>query len=75
MIGRDEPMAAVVYKEGKVMCTFNLGYATLDGNEYYNLMKMVERYGCNVQIEQADLSEVSDFGQLWREIEKTLSGA
>lgn len=72
MIGRDSPMALVVMKDGVVKKTINLGYSTLDGNEYYKVCQMAERYGCHVEIQEADLSEVSGFAELFREVEESI---
>lgn len=72
MIGRDEPMALVVRQGRAVKTVINLGYATLDGNEYNRLRVLAEKYGCDISIDTLDLAEVSDFAQLFREVETAI---
>jgi hypothetical protein len=65
-------MALVVRKDDVVVKLINLGYATLDGNEYDRVRTLAEKYGANVQLEVLDLEQVHDFATVFSEVEKAI---
>jgi len=67
MIGRDEPHILVFYKDGQPKKILQLGYATLDGNEYAQVRERAEKKGYHVEI---DTTEEVDFSQVLREVSR-----
>lgn len=65
----------LVVKRGSVLKKIiNLGYATLDGNEYDKLRVLAETQGCYISIEPMDLEELQDFDRIYREVQDAILG-
>lgn len=62
MIARDCAMRLIVSRasDGRFMRTFELGFATLDGNEYNRLRDIAEQKGLHVEIVEVEDDEHID---------------
>lgn len=69
MIRRDMPMALFLSKNNVIKITIDLGFRTLDGKEFFDLLTMVQKYGYYIEIKPIDQSKEISFTELFNKLE------